>query len=111
MTGRHAVAFLFLELPPDEVDVNVHPTKAEVRFRDPEKVQQLVLHTVRQRLQREDLTAPLQVPLPAARGPTSEPSPPPVSEALLPFDPPSPPPLPNPPPTLPPPPPAPPEPL
>src|SRR5204863_2618972 len=54
MTGRHAVAFLFLELPPDEVDVNVHPTKAEVRFRDPAEVQQLVVHAVRQRLQRED---------------------------------------------------------
>ena len=34
MTGRYAVAFLFLEMPPDQVDVNVHPTKAEVRFRD-----------------------------------------------------------------------------
>src|SRR5262249_30695601 len=29
MAGRHPVAFLFLELPPDEVDVNVHPAKAE----------------------------------------------------------------------------------
>src|SRR5262249_48776464 len=34
MTGRYAVAFLFLDLPADHVDVNVHPTKAEVRFRD-----------------------------------------------------------------------------
>jgi DNA mismatch repair protein MutL len=61
MTGKHPLAFLFLELPPDQVDVNVHPTKAEVRFRQPEKVQQLVLNTVRKRLQGEDLTAPLRI--------------------------------------------------
>jgi DNA mismatch repair protein MutL len=32
MTGRYAVAFLFLDVPADQVDVNVHPTKVEVRF-------------------------------------------------------------------------------
>jgi DNA mismatch repair protein MutL len=61
MTGRYAVAFLFLELPPDLVDVNVHPTKAEVRFRDAQALHHLVFSTVRQRLRAENLTARLQV--------------------------------------------------
>src|SRR5262249_23017323 len=42
MTGRYAVAFLFLTLPPDQVDVNVHPTKSEVRFRDSHALYHLV---------------------------------------------------------------------
>jgi DNA mismatch repair protein MutL len=65
MTGRYTVAFLFLELPPDRVDVNVHPTKAEVRFRDPEDVHQLVLTAVRDRLRAADLTAKMRMPGPA----------------------------------------------
>ncbi len=62
MTGRYAVVFLFLELPADLVDVNVHPTKAEVRFRDSQALHHLVFATVRERLRRENLTARLQPP-------------------------------------------------
>jgi DNA mismatch repair protein MutL len=62
MTGRYAVAFLFFELPPDQVDVNVHPTKVEVRFRDAQALYHLVLTTVRERLRAQNLTARLQVP-------------------------------------------------
>jgi DNA mismatch repair protein MutL len=61
MTGRYAVAFLFLELPPDQVDVNVHPTKAEVRFREGHALYSLVLGAVRQRLAAENLTTRLRV--------------------------------------------------
>jgi DNA mismatch repair protein MutL len=73
MTQRHPVAFLFVELPAEQVDVNVHPTKAEVRFRAAEKLYQLVEETVRNRLRREDLTAPLRPPELSA--PMSEPAP------------------------------------
>jgi DNA mismatch repair protein MutL len=62
MTGRYAVAFLFLELPADAVDVNVHPTKAEVRFRDGQALYHLVLAAVRDRLRQANLTPRLQAP-------------------------------------------------
>jgi DNA mismatch repair protein MutL len=91
MTGRYAVAFLFLELPPDQVDVNVHPTKAEVRFRDGHALYHLVFGTVRERLREENLTARLQVPSTlAASQPPPAPAPgslgaPPPPTTPLPF--------------------------
>jgi DNA mismatch repair protein MutL len=47
---RHAVVALFVECEPSEVDVNVHPAKAEVRFRDSGLVRGLVVGAIKQRL-------------------------------------------------------------
>ena len=48
--GRYPVAALFLELPPSEVDVNVHPMKTELRFRDANGVRGAVISALRRAL-------------------------------------------------------------
>ena len=48
--GRYPVAALFLELPPDAVDVNVHPMKTELRFRQAEQVRGALISALRRAL-------------------------------------------------------------
>jgi DNA mismatch repair protein MutL len=48
--GRYPSAFLFIETPPDRVDVNVHPAKKEVRFRQPAAVRDAVTAAIMQAL-------------------------------------------------------------
>ena len=50
MKGQYPVTFLFLELDPGAVDVNVHPAKREVRFRDPNGVREAVARCIQETL-------------------------------------------------------------
>src|SRR5246127_20867 len=52
MKGQYPVTFLFVELDPGAVDVNVHPAKREVRFRDPNGVREAVVRCIQQTLER-----------------------------------------------------------
>jgi DNA mismatch repair protein MutL len=60
MTGRYPLAAIKVELPPEDVDVNVHPTKTQVRFRDGDAVFRAVQRAVRRALMD-------QAPVPQAR--------------------------------------------
>jgi DNA mismatch repair protein MutL len=60
MKGQFPVVFLFLEMSPFAVDVNVHPAKKEVRFRDGNAVRHAVTEAVRRTLTRAQATVPGQ---------------------------------------------------
>jgi DNA mismatch repair protein MutL len=68
MKGQYPVTFLFLEVDPGGVDVNVHPAKREVRFRDPNGIREAVARCIQETLARgradwqEKFRAPTPVP-------------------------------------------------
>jgi DNA mismatch repair protein MutL len=69
MTGRHPVVVLDISLPPQEIDVNIHPAKSEVKFRSESDVFRAVQKAVRQTLVAqmrvpgiEEVSAPYQAP-------------------------------------------------
>ncbi|MCC6625582.1 MAG: DNA mismatch repair endonuclease MutL [Deltaproteobacteria bacterium] len=76
--GRFPQAVLYVHLDPHQVDVNVHPAKAEVRFQNPSLVHESVAHAVRATLVKRPWQAPTPLPLeiaaaPGAPGPASPP--------------------------------------
>jgi DNA mismatch repair protein MutL len=71
LTGRYPVAFLYLDMPPELVDVNVHPTKLEVRFQDGGRIYSQLLGTLRTKFLTTDLTHRLSTAnVDAARDPS-----------------------------------------
>ncbi|MBA4190691.1 MAG: DNA mismatch repair protein MutL [Planctomycetaceae bacterium] len=68
MSGRYSIGFVFLTIPPDKVDVNVHPTKSEVRFQENSLIYSMVRSAVKTRLLKENLIPHLTAPQGEALG-------------------------------------------
>ncbi len=73
--GRHPVAFLFLEMDSRGVDVNVHPAKREIRFREEGRVRRFVVQAVLRRLQSAGREMGVSQPGPDARALSASPGP------------------------------------
>ena len=74
---------LFITLPPSQVDVNVHPTKREVRFRDSSAVRQAVTDSIMQAIGAKIPQCSAPAPAPAAPAPAPKPAPAPTPAPAL----------------------------
>jgi DNA mismatch repair protein MutL len=84
MVGRFPMAVLLLQLPAQEVDVNVHPAKAEVRFREANRIFTGVQRAVRRALLSHTPVPELETPLPRWSPPESSPDQP--RQSMLDWD-------------------------
>lgn len=73
MVGRYPLGIVFLEMPSEAVDVNVHPTKAEVRFREPDRIFSGIQRAVRQALLAHTPVQGLEMQVRWSAGPESKP--------------------------------------
>ncbi|WP_053957291.1 DNA mismatch repair endonuclease MutL [Inediibacterium massiliense] len=55
MVNRFPICFLYLQVDPNSIDVNIHPTKIEIRFDDPETIKKFIIKVLKDALFHEDL--------------------------------------------------------